>query len=127
MQTTNTPTLNGGEGGVTQVTPFEDSVACVASVSNWFWNKERLRKGIFGFGRAENGTRVLFFMRSLTLVPCFLLGNCTEMLARQAKDSVATILLPIVASLTNKTRKTDSTWSPVIRHVTCSWWWGLLS
>ena len=80
----------------------------------------------FGFGCAKNGTRVPFFVWSLTLVPCSLLRNHTKMLAMQAKDSVSTILSLIVASLTNKKRKTNSTWSPVIRHRTCSWWWGLL-
>ena len=33
------------------------SVACVASVSVWFWSKERPRNGILGFGRARNETR----------------------------------------------------------------------
>ena len=32
-------------------------VACVASVSVWFRSKERLRNGIFGFGRTRNETR----------------------------------------------------------------------
>ena len=68
-----------------------------------------------------------FFVWSLNLVPCSLLRNHTKMLAMQAKDSVSTILSLIVASLTNKKRKTNSTWSPVIRHGTCSWWWGLLN
>ena len=33
------------------------SLACVASVSVWFWSKERPRNGILGFGRARNETR----------------------------------------------------------------------
>ena len=32
-------------------------LACVASVSVWFRRKERLRSGIFGFGRTRNETR----------------------------------------------------------------------
>ena len=33
------------------------TLACVASVSVWFWSKERPRNGILGFGRARNETR----------------------------------------------------------------------
>ena len=62
-------------------------MACVESVSVWFRSKERPRSGIFGFGRAKNGTRVLapFFARSLTAVPRFLHLNRTETLATQAR------------------------------------------
>ena len=35
-------------------------VACVASVSVWFWSKEIPRKGTFGFDRARNETRAIF-------------------------------------------------------------------
>ena len=71
--------------------------ACVASVSVWFRSKERPRNGIFGLGRARNGTRAKkipnpfhrlffnplpalslapFFTRSLTLVSLSLLRAC---------------------------------------------------
>ena len=81
-------------------------LACVASVSVWFRNKERPRNGIFRFSRARNGTRAKknereggggegtfpphllpalllapFFARSSTLVPRSLLRNRTEKLA----------------------------------------------
>ena len=63
-------------------------LACVASVSFWFRNKERPRKEIFGFDRARNETRANilepFFARSLTLVPRSLLIDRTETLATQA-------------------------------------------
>ena len=42
------------------MTRIRQRVACVASVSVWFQSKERLRNGIFGFGRARNETRGLF-------------------------------------------------------------------
>ena len=35
-------------------------ISCVASVSVWFRSKVRPRNGIFGFGRAKNGTRATF-------------------------------------------------------------------
>ena len=61
-------------------------VACIASVSVWFWSKERPRNGILGFGRARNEARAtpLFYLRHLTLVPRSLLLNRTETLAMQA-------------------------------------------
>ena len=61
-------------------------VACVASVSVWFWSKERPRNGILGFGRTRNETRAtpLFYLCHLTLVPRSLLLNRTETLAMQA-------------------------------------------
>ena len=37
--------------------PTDKSSPCVASVSVWFRSKERLRNGIFGFGRTRNETR----------------------------------------------------------------------
>ena len=46
------------------------SLACVTSVSVWFWRKERPGNGIFGFGRARNGAtanfRTVFDSRSET-------------------------------------------------------------
>ena len=61
-------------------------VACVASVSVWFWSKERPRNGILGFGRTRNETRAtpLFYLCHLTLVPRSFLLNRTETLAMQA-------------------------------------------
>ena len=61
-------------------------VSCVASVSVWFWSKERPRNGILGFGRTRNETRAtpLFYLCHLTLVPRSLLLNRTETLAMQA-------------------------------------------
>ena len=51
-----------------QYTRSHVSLACVASLSVWFWRKERPRNGIFGFGRARNGTtanlRTVFDSRS---------------------------------------------------------------
>ena len=43
-----------------EMTRIRQRVACVASVSVWFQGKERLRNGIFGFGRPRNETRGLF-------------------------------------------------------------------
>ena len=37
-----------------------NGLARVASDSVWFRSKERPREKIFGFGRARNGTRVIF-------------------------------------------------------------------
>ena len=72
---------------------FTFTLACVASVSVWFWRKEIPRKGTFGFDRARNETRAKkfpalllapLFSRSLTLVPRSFLLNRTETLATQA-------------------------------------------
>ena len=38
-------------------TDFPTIIACVASVSVWFWGKEIPRKETFGFDRARNETR----------------------------------------------------------------------
>ena len=74
-------------------------LACIASVSVWFRSKERPTNGIFGFSRAKKGTRTKnpffapFFVRSLTLIPCSLLRNCTETLATQATRGSVTIIV----------------------------------
>ena len=58
---------------------------CVASVSVQSRSKKNPRNGIFGFALLL----APFFARSLTLVPCSLLLNCTETLATQTKRAEA--------------------------------------
>jgi len=103
-----------------RVPSSRERVACVASVSFWFWGKKRLWKGIFGFDRARNETRTKklkrregegkegnlpsflppplpalllapFFARSLTLVPHSLLLKLIETLATQARERARTM------------------------------------
>ena len=47
-------------------------VACVASVSVWFWSKEIPRKGTFGFDRARNETRAKKWKRGSLTCATFL-------------------------------------------------------
>ena len=53
-----------------QYTRSHVSLVCVASISVWFWRKERRKNRIFDFGRARNGTtanfRTVFDSRSET-------------------------------------------------------------
>ena len=63
-------------------------VSCVANVSVWFQSKDRLRNGIFGFGRARNET-LGHFSRCLWLSFLVLCSEyCTETFATQAKQKV---------------------------------------
>ena len=65
-------------------------IACVASVSVWFWSKERPRNGILGFGRARNETRAILDSRS-----SFLVLNCTETLATQPRARTEFVIIEL--------------------------------
>ena len=61
--------------------------ACVASVSVWFWSKEKKQKGVLVLAMREMKQEP--FSRSVTLVPRSLLQNRTETLATQATTFLA--------------------------------------
>ena len=85
-----------------EMTRIKQRVACVASVSVWFQSKERLRSGIFGFGRERNETRD-HFTRCLWLSFLVLCSKYrAETFATQARQKVK---LPWDLYWKNKTYK----------------------